>query len=242
MDYKKIVYNYISYILIHTKVDNIKVLETLDNEPALICPNHTSRYDGIVMHSVVSRISHARTILMGEAFDKHMTKNPYDQLYLKLLEDFDVKPMHRKKDEFAKTFNDIKECYNYLDDNKKKFLIIYPDGEHVAPNRLIVDKAYLDELPTGAFKIAKSTNKKIIPVFMEPNILFKKTHIVFGTPLDAKDYDTVTSLEKAWYEEIKRLCIDTVVKNNGKINKYTLKRKYRNKFGEIVSDPNERYV
>ena len=242
MEYQKIVYSIISNILISTKVENIEVLENIENEPVLICPNHTSHYDGVIMHSISSRVSHTRTILMGEAFDEHSENTLYNRLYLKLLEDFDVKPMHRKKDEITKTFNDLKECYKYLKKDDKKFLIIYPDGEHIAPSRLYLDKNYINNLPLGAFKLSIQTNRKIIPVFIEPNKLFHTAHVIIGNPLEPNDYYMPKCLANAWYNEMQELYAKLLKETNSKVNQYTLKKKYRNKLGEITEDPNKKFI
>src|SRR5574344_2358677 len=137
------------------------------NEPVMVCPNHLDDGDGWVIYSLLSKKAHVRTLCMAECWEQNCKDNLIGNINRQILKEADFQPIHRRKEELAKTLADLKQSLIYLKDNAAKILLMFPDGEYVNYEHFS-DPEYVKNMPKGAFMLSKMSHRKIIPVFIEP--------------------------------------------------------------------------
>jgi len=154
--------------LIKTKEYNKEKLKKMS---CILCPNHTSDWDGPVIWSSFDNI---RIMAKKECF-----KNP---IVGKFLNNINIVSFDRQQHNAT----GIRQASNYLFSNSKigdKFML-FPQGTISDINKNTVNR-----VQQGAFVIAFYSNTPIVPVFIEQPRVFKKSMIVYGEPLLIKEKD-----------------------------------------------------
>ncbi len=148
----------------------VEGLEDLPQERVLLCPNHASNWDPVLLASALP--NNYRCHFMGK---EELFKNPILNWVFRKIGGF---PVSRGNSDIQS----VKTAIQILksDDN----LMIFPEGT-VVQNGI----GYADGLPAhakaGVAMIGIRTGAKLVPVYCGgPKKPFRKTRIVFGKPLE----------------------------------------------------------
>lgn len=213
---------------------------SLQDKSYIFSPNHTNNLDGYIIWCLLSKYYDIDTFMYKEFWDNYPTLS-------KVLPIFNVFPITRDK----LVLNEIKTELKKLKDENHS-LVIFPQGRHVDPEVMLKLKDYhLHTIPEGAFYFSAMSNKKIVPIYMEPQKALKKSIVFYGNPIDPNDYYIKNSnnkiilknllyLKKAWLEEINRIYLLAQEMETRKMNPYKIHKGYRDATGsnEITKDPN----
>ena len=187
----------------------------LSNGKYILCPNHTSDFDGPVFWS-----AHENVRIMAK---KECFSNPILGAFL---EKSNVVPVDRQ----SNPVKALKSAVEYLLDDDDKVFLMFPQGTISD-----INKNKLSRIKPGAFYIAEHSNSKILPVFIEQPRVFRKGRIVYGTPF-AVEKETNKDTEngkyayyrKLWQQEIFRLQEEAEELENRKVRTLKLKKKHQN--------------
>lgn len=206
----------------------------------IFTPNHTNNLDGYIIWCLLSKYYDIDTFMYKEFWEN------YPRLS-KLLPLVNVYPITR--DKFVPS--EIKEELKKLED-KNHSLIIFPQGRHVDPEIMLKLKDYhLKTIPMGAFYFSAVSNKSFVPIYMEPQKLFKKSIVIYGNPIDPNEFDikkqngklnlkNLLYLSKAWLDEINRIYLLAQELEGRKMNPYKIQDGYHDATGlnRKIMDPN----
>lgn len=151
--------------------------ENLVDGPAVVCCNHTSLLDPLMVGFGLG----AKTPLcfMGK---KELFKNPIISVFFRKLGAF---PVDRGNVELAT----IRHSINLLKEGKK--VAIFPEGRRVLP---IEEETDADGAKTGVAMIAVRANVPIIPIYLTRHKkMFRKTSVIVGKPIVAEKREGSTS-------------------------------------------------
>ena len=217
--------------------------EVLTDSSYIFTPNHLSDLDGYTIWSLLSKYYDIDLFMFGEFWDIHPTLS-------KLLPLVNIYPITRGK----LVMSEIKNEMDKLKDENHS-LIIFPQGRYVDSEIMLrLKKYHLETIPEGAFYFAAASNKKFVPIYMEPHEpkdLFTKSVVVYGNPIDPNEYEVrkpngminsknLVYLKEAWLDEINRLYKEAEELENRRLNPYIIKENYRTAEGtnETMKDPN----
>ena len=136
--------------------------ENLPEHGALLCPNHNSNWDPVLV-AVKTPVNYRLHIMAKEELF-------CNKLFDRVLRKLGAFPVNRGEGDIEAVKNAIKSIRS--GDN----LLMFPEGTRVA---------YEGELPAkgGVALIGIRTGALFVPVFVEGNKrLFRRTRIIFGTP------------------------------------------------------------
>jgi 1-acyl-sn-glycerol-3-phosphate acyltransferase len=211
---RKMGYIFLHYLLMRIKEYN-KV--SLKNKSYILCPNHTSDFDGPVLWT-----SNENIRIMAK---KELFKN---KLMAKFLTEMDIVSVDRSKH----SAREIMQAVRYLkDENDSKVFMLFPQGTISD-----INKNALARIKDGAFVISALSKTPIIPVFIEQPRVFKRSRIVYGNQLsiDVLDENGKINRDKLecarlmWQQEIFRLQQEAVELENRPIRKIKLNKKHAN--------------
>ncbi|SEF76432.1 1-acyl-sn-glycerol-3-phosphate acyltransferase [Caloramator fervidus] len=166
-----VLYNVLKFIakIVFNLIYKIEVvgLENIpEKEGALICPNHYTWADPVIVGIVTPRP--IRFMAKVEAF-----KNPFLRFLLKYLGAY---PVRRGEADL----NAVKNTLKLLKEGN--LVGLFPQGTRVKGNDL--GKAH-----SGVALFAIKSGKKVIPVYISGNYVpFTKMRVVFGKPIDFSVY------------------------------------------------------
>ena len=217
--------------------------EALTDQSYIFTPNHLSDLDGYVIWSLLSKDYDLDLLMYREFWDN----NP---MLSKLLSLVNIYPITRDRLVVSEIKGEIEKLKN-----KDHSLIIFPQGRYVDPELMLKLRNYhLETIPEGAFYFSAVSNKKFVPIYIEPhepNEMFTKSVVTYGNPIDPNDYDVrkpngmintknLSYLKEAWLDEINRLYLLSQELEGRKMNPYKIKEKYRTAQGinELIKDPN----
>lgn len=217
--------------------------EALTDQSYIFTPNHLSDLDGYVIWSLLSKDYDLDLLMYREFWDNNPTLS-------KLLSLVNIYPITRDR----LVVSEIKEEVEKLK-NKNHSLIIFPQGRYVDPELMLKLRNYhLETIPEGAFYFSAASNKKFVPVYIEPHEpseIFTKSVVTYGNPIDPNEYDVrkpngminsknLSYLKEAWLDEINRLYLLSQELENRKMHPYVVKKEYRTAEGknELIKDPN----
>lgn len=141
----------------------LKGLENLpDDEPVLLCANHSSWWDPILLISALRRDYPLR--IMGKV---QLFRIPVLKTFLTKLGVFQVDRGNSDIGALKKAIGSLKEGWN---------LLLFPEGTRVRKGENVTVKA-------GAAMIAIRSGVKLLPVFIGTRkTLFRQVPIIFGKP------------------------------------------------------------
>lgn len=176
----------VSRILHPTTVEG---LEELPKRGVLLCPNHSSNWDPILV--VLRMPINARVHIMGKA---ELFRNPILGWILRKVGAFPV-------DRGSNDINTVRTAMQAIKDGDN--LLIFPEGT-VIRNGI----GYVDGLPAhakaGAAMIGVRTGATLVPVFVDgEKKLFHRTRIIFGKP-----YTPVYTGRRGTSEEMQKIADD----------------------------------
>ena len=210
--------------------------ENLVDSSYIFAPNHTNNIDGGLIWSLLSKDYDIDTFMYKEFWLNFPTIS-------KVLPLFQVYPITRDK----VVIKEIKTELQKLKD-KNHSLVIFPQGRHVDPNVMLhLPEYHLNTLPLGAFYFASTSSKSIVPIYMEPQKIFKRNVVIYGQPLKPQDYnisknskENLINLAKAWLSEINNLYLKACELECREMRPYQLQEKYFDASGlrPNLSDPN----
>ncbi|MBE6138578.1 MAG: 1-acyl-sn-glycerol-3-phosphate acyltransferase [Firmicutes bacterium] len=181
----------------------------------ILCPNHTSDFDGPMFWSAHDNI---RIMAKKECFS-----NPLLGAFLKKT---NVVPVDRQ----SNPVKAISAAIRYLSQDEHSVFLMFPQGTISDINR-----NKLSRIKPGAFYIAERTNAKIVPVFIEQPRIFRRGRIVYGNPFTVeKDYDRdplegkYANYRRMWQEEIFHLEHEAVIIEDREVRTLKLKKKHQN--------------
>ena len=141
--------------------------ENIPEGAAIICANHTSLLDPIVLAVGVGYKTHIHFMAKRELF-----KN---KILGAILKKIGVIPVNRE----AVDLQTIRGSLKVLKEGKK--LMLFPEG-----TRIPEKDAKRENVKMGAGMLAARSQAPIVPVYIPGNKgLFKKTHIIIGKPMQA---------------------------------------------------------
>ena len=151
---------------------SVEGLEKLPKSGVLLCPNHSSNWDPILV-ALRLPINYRLHIMAKE----ELFQNPLLGWLLKKVGAF---PVSRGSNDI----NAVKQSIQALKDGDN--LLIFPEGTTVRNG-----VGYIDGLPpqakAGAAMIGVRTGAKLVPVFVDgEKKLFHKTRIIFGEPYEPR--------------------------------------------------------
>lgn len=214
--------------------------EQLTESSYIFAPNHTNNLDGYLIWSLLSKDFDIDTFMYKEFWINYPT-------IAKILPLFHVYPITRDK----MVMQELKTELQKLKDENHS-LIIFPQGRHVDPEICLHFLNYhLMTLPLGAFYLAALSEKCIVPIFMEPQKVFSRNTVVYGRPLNPKDFNLIKEngrinknnlllLAKEWLKEITRIYQMAQKLEEREIREYKLHKKYFDASGlhSNLKDPN----
>jgi len=167
----------------------VEGLETLPMERVILCPNHASNLDPVLI--AISLPLNYRCHFMGK---EELFQNPVLNWVFRKVGGFPVSRGNSDIQAVKTAIQVLKEGDN---------LLVFPEGTVI---RNGVGKA--DGLPphakSGAAMIGIRTGAKLVPVYAGgPKKLFRKVHIVFGAP-----YEPVYSGRHGTAEELQKIADD----------------------------------
>ena len=141
----------------------LKGLENLpDDEPVLLCANHSSWWDPILLISALRRDYPLR--IMGKV---QLFRIPVLKTFLTKLGVFPVDRGNSDIGALKKAIGSLKEGWN---------LLLFPEGTRVRKGKTVTVKA-------GAAMIAIRSGVKLVPVFIGTRkTLLRQVPIIFGKP------------------------------------------------------------
>lgn len=166
--------------------------ENIPDGAAVVCANHTSWLDPVVLAAGVGPRKHFRFMAKQEIF-----KN---KIFAWLLHKIGVIPVNRENTDLST----IRTCLKVLKNGEK--LMMFPEG-----TRISEEKADRENVKVGVGMIAARANAPIVPIYISGNKrLFKKTRIVIGKPMmpiTSKGSNNENYMETALavFDEIMRL-------------------------------------
>ena len=151
---------------------SVEGLERLPESGALLCPNHASNWDPILVALKLPKNYRLHIMAKEELF-----QNPLLGWLLRKVGAF---PVSRGSNDI----NAVKQSIQSLKDGDN--LLIFPEGTTVRNG-----VGYIDGLPpqakAGAAMIGVRTGAKLVPVFVDgEKKLFHKTRIIFGEPYEPR--------------------------------------------------------
>ena len=151
---------------------SVEGLEKLPKSGVLLCPNHSSNWDPILV-ALRLPINYRLHIMAKE----ELFQNPLLGWLLKKVGAF---PVSRGNNDI----NAVKQSIQALKDGDN--LLIFPEGTTVRNG-----VGYIDGLPpqakAGAAMIGVRTGAKLVPVFVDgEKKLFRKPRIIFGEPYEPR--------------------------------------------------------
>ena len=184
----------------------------LSNGSYILCPNHVSDADGPVMWTHNKNI---RILAKKECF-----QHKFMAVFLNMI---DVVKIDRDKHNGV----ELLEAIDYFKDGKNKLFMLFPQGTISD-----INKNKLSRIKSGAFFISAKTNVPIVPV-PRP---FKKTRVVYGTPMymegavvDGKvDKKVLEKYRAQWQQEVFKLQDMATKFEDRPIRKLKLKPKHQN--------------
>ena len=214
--------------------------EKLVDNSYIFAPNHSYRMDGPMMLSLLSHKYDVDTFMYKEFW----INSP---IRASLLSYFNVYPITRNK----LVLSELKEELQKLK-NEDHSLIIFPQGRYVDPEIMKQYPEYhIKTIPRGAFYLSALSQKSIIPVYLEPQKPFSKNTVVYGNPLDPREFDIISergSVKKnnlepfveAWLNEINKAYEQASEFTGRKMRPYRIRKIYRDASGsnELIKDPN----
>jgi 1-acyl-sn-glycerol-3-phosphate acyltransferase len=210
------------YVLLHRILFRINEYNKKDltNKTYLLCPNHTSDFDGPVLWTSNENI---RIMAKKECF-----KNPIMGAFFRKINIVSV-------DRSKHSGTEIKEAVRYLEekDNSKIFMM-FPQGTISD-----INKNALSRIKPGAFFIAALSKTPIIPVFIEQPRILRRSRIMYGNEINISDADVYTDkgtvdkeklikFRELWQQEILRLQEEATRVEDRPIRKIKLNEKHRN--------------
>ena len=183
------VYYVLGFILRFIHPTTVEGLEKLPKSGVLLCPNHSSNWDPVLLGTRLPVNYRLHAMAKEELF-----KNPILGWILRKLGAFPV----------SRGNNDIQSVKTAIQVLKSgDNLLIFPEGT-VVRNGV----GYIDGLPahakSGAAMIGVRTGAKLVPVFMDgEKKLFHKTRIIFGDP-----YEPVYTGRHGTSEEMQQIADD----------------------------------
>ena len=140
----------------------VRGLENLTDEPVLLCPNHSSWWDPILLISVLRRDYPLRVMAKMQLF-----RIPVLRSFLTKMGVFPVDRGNSDIGALKKSIQSLKEGWN---------LLLFPEGTRVKRGRKPENKS-------GAAMIAIRSGVRMVPVFIgTTKTLFHKIPIVIGKP------------------------------------------------------------
>ena len=140
----------------------VRGMENLPDEPVVLCPNHSSWWDPILVISVLRRDYPLRVMAKKQLFGIPVLKT--------FLRKLGVFPVDRGNSDIGALKNSIqglKEGWS---------LMLFPEGTRVKKGRKVTIKA-------GAAMIAIRSGVRMVPVYIgTTKRLFHKIPIIFGKP------------------------------------------------------------
>ena len=186
------VYYVLGFIMRIIHPTTVEGLEKLPKSGALLCPNHSSNWDPVLLGLRLPVNYRLHAMAKEELF-----KNPILGWIIRKLGAFPV----------SRVNNDIQAVKTAIQVLKAgDNLLIFPEGR-VVRNGV----AYIDGLPahakSGVAMIGVRTGAKLIPVFMDgEKKLFHRTRIIFGDP-----YEPAYTGRHGTSEEMQKIADDILV-------------------------------
>lgn len=215
--------------------------ENLTEESYIFAPHHTNNFDGYLIWSLLSKDYDLDTFMYKEFWDHYPA-------VAKLLPLFNVFPITRNKVQMQELKTEQKKL-----ERPDHSLVIFPQGRHVDPKVITNFKEYHKKtIPLGAFYLAAFSNKPIMPIYMEPQLFFRKNAVVYGKPLYPEEFKIITSRKRinkenlvkfanAWVDEIHEAYLKAIEYVNREMHPYVLQTYYTDASGENYGgliDPN----
>lgn len=166
--------------------------ENLPDDAAVVCANHTSWLDPVVLAVGVGPRKQFRFMAKQEIFE--------NKILAWLLHKIGVIPVNRENTDLST----IRTCLKTLKNGEK--LMMFPEG-----TRISEEKADRVNVKVGVGMIAARANAPIVPVYISGNKgMFKKTRIVIGNPMmsitsKGSNNENYLSTALAVFDEIMRL-------------------------------------
>lgn len=166
------IYYFVGFITRILHPTTVEGMERLPKSGVLLCPNHASNWDPILV-ALRLPINYRLHIMAKE----ELFQNPLLGWLLKKVGAF---PVSRGSNDI----NAVKQSIQALKDGDN--LLIFPEGTTVRNG-----VGYIDGLPpqakAGAAMIGVRTGAKLVPVFVDgEKKLFHKTRIIFGEPYEPR--------------------------------------------------------
>lgn len=188
----------------------------LSNGSYILCPNHVSDADGPVMWTHNDNI---RILAKKECFDHKLMA-----VFLNMI---DVVKVDRDSHNGA----ELLQAIDYFKDGKNKLFMLFPQGTISD-----INKNKLSRIKSGAFFVSAKTGVPIIPVFLEQPRPFRRTRVVYGSPMYLNDAVVNGKVDKTvlekyralWQQEVFKLQDMAVKFENRPIRKLKLKPKHQN--------------
>ena len=214
--------------------------ENLKEKSYIFAPNHTNNLDGYIIWSLLAKDYDIDTFMYKEFWD-------YFPHIAKILPLFNVYPITRDELHPQEILTELKKL---KDENHS--LVIFPQGRHVDLELMKeLYEYHLKTIPLGAFFISMQSKKKIVPIYMEPQKIMQKNTVIYGTPLDPKDFiskndkrknkENIIKFANAWLVEINRLYQLSLKLTNRPQHPYKIKKNYTDASGldyRGLNDPN----
>ncbi len=166
--------------------------ENISDGAAIVCANHTSWLDAIVLAVGVGPGKPFRFMAKQEIFS--------NKIFAWLFHKIGVIPVNRENTDLST----IRTCLKVLKNGEK--LMMFPEG-----TRISEEKADRENVKVGVGMIATRANAPIIPVYISGDkCLFKKTSVVIGKPMmpitsKGSNNENYMSTALAVFDEIMRL-------------------------------------
>ncbi|MDD3305406.1 MAG: lysophospholipid acyltransferase family protein [Bacilli bacterium] len=207
------------YIVLHKLLLKIKEYnkDKLKDNSYILCPNHTSDFDGPVLWTSNNNIR-----IMAK---KELFKN---KLMAKFLNKMDVVSVDRSKH----SAREIMQAVRYLKEGSEhKVFMLFPQGTISD-----INKNALARIKEGAFVISALSKTPIVPVFIEQPRIFRRSRIVYGNQLSLDILDEKEKIDRKklldarliWQQEIFRLQQEAIELENRPIRKIKLSKKHAN--------------
>jgi len=181
----------------------------------ILCPNHTSDFDGPVFWS-----AHENVRIMAK---KECFSNP---ILGSFLTSVNVVPVDRQ----TNPMKALKEATKYLASDGDKVFLMFPQGTISD-----INKNKLSRIKPGAFFIAEHSQAQIIPVFIEQPRVFRRGRIVYGKSFTVEKEKEKHNFEgryakyrQLWQDEILRLQQEAEELEERPVRVLKLKPKHRN--------------
>lgn len=208
-----------SYLVLHKVLFNIKEYNKphLEGETYLLCPNHTSEFDGPIYWA-----SDGNMRIMAK---KELFQIPLVASFLKWV---GVVPVDRQAGGTAAITEFIELIQN---SHNGEVFMMFAQGTISD-----INKNTLGRIKPGAFFIASKAGVRIVPVYEEQPRIFRKSRYVYGEPYycnvlneKGKRDKQLEEIERLkWMQEILRLQQVAIELENRPIRKLKLNKKHSN--------------